>query len=87
MTWKEAVIKSCHCIITGTLAYSANDPHFETHLEVRVRHSLTVHPTAYGTWWKHWGDNGSEERNWPLYLTREIKAVRKGTGHPALLGR
>ena len=22
-----------------------------------------------GTWWQHWGDKGSEERNWPPYLT------------------
>ena len=23
-----------------------------------------------GTWWKHWGDEGDEERNWPPYLTK-----------------
>ena len=22
-----------------------------------------------GTWWQHWGDKDSEERNWPPYLT------------------
>ena len=49
----------------------SEDPWFETHFELRVGLSLTVHPVA------NWGpgrntrkDKGCEERNCPPYLTK-----------------
>ena len=35
-------------------------------------HSLTAHPGAMGTWWKHWGGKSNEERNWPPYPTKQM---------------
>ena len=35
-------------IAVRALAYCAKDPRFETHLEPRAGHSLTVHPAANG---------------------------------------
>ena len=33
--------------------------------------SLSTHQRM-GTWLKHWGDKGSDEWNWPPYLTKPM---------------
>ena len=54
-------------IVVRALAYCAGQSRFGTHFELRVGHSLTVHPAANGG---------------PVGNTGEVKAARKGTGHP-----
>ena len=54
-------------IVVSVLAYCAEDRRLETHFELKVGRSLTVHPAANG-------DPGGN--------IGEIKAAGKGTSYP-----
>ena len=65
----EGYLVNCLYIIASwASSISVIDPRVEIHFELRVVQPLTVHPA----WWKHWGDKGSEERNWPPCLTKPM---------------
>lgn len=59
-------------ITVRALDHCAEDQRFETHFELRIRRSLTVHPAANGDLVEHCGDSGGGERNWPPNLTKSM---------------
>ena len=60
-------------IAVRVLACSGEDPRFKTHFEPKIGRSLAHYPPS-----SEWGPGGN---------TGEIKAARKGTGHPTSQSR
>ena len=63
--YRRIYVEWMSSIVVRALIYCAKNPQFQAHFKLRVGRSLTATQQRMGTWWKHWGDVGGEERNWP----------------------